>query len=224
MKRTKYNRKYTKFMELSRTKRRDKVFALKKEIDKENGLFTSRHYFDEEMHWVDVYFLSRKDKFTLYNCTLVSPTNQFLDKIADKLYDVTTPLLTTEELSKERAFDFVPIVKNGIRSWIMKKPEKVVYEKLGNLTWREYQNQVENELIQNEKIDIYEQYTLDYSYAYGIGLNIVVNEKFINETVVVEYITKFLNNGEKDFISEQPLEDSLIIRNNKYSIDSRACK
>lgn len=82
---------------------------------------------------------------------------------------------------------------------------KLIYEKFGGLILHEYQDKLVEEIILHEPPEVFESFTIDRSYRYGIGLNIVINVDEINQAGIEEAIRRFREIGETNWLAAQPV-------------------
>ena len=84
------------------------------------------------------------------------------------------------------------------------KPE-TVYDKFHGLTDPDYQDKLSEEIIKNEPPKVFESFSTDRSYRYGIGLNVVIHVEAINRATIQEAIHRFRTIGETDWRSAEPV-------------------
>jgi hypothetical protein len=174
------------FITLPRHRRSDEVIRLKGEIRRDadlyGGRFTSHHVLNEPgrpdlyNQWADFYFVG-SNRFTIWNAEIVTTRQAFWDEASNLAYQQTDSLVTP------------------------KKREPVHYEQFGGLTFLEQWEKLEAGIVRNEPPIIYESFKLDRSYAYGIGLRIVLDVDVINQATIELAIDKFLATGETDWQS-----------------------
>ena len=70
----------------------------------------------------------------------------------------------------------------------MVEREPIVYPQLGSLTFRDYREQREHDIIANNPPLIYESFKLDHSFRYGVGLYSVVDAVSITRVVIEQAI------------------------------------
>ena len=100
-------------------------------------------------------------------------------------------MLTPEEQSAEADIKFEPIFHKGRRMYrLLLKPE-TVYDKFQGLTYNEYQNKLTEEIIKNEPPQVFESFSTDRSYRYGIGLHAVIHAEEINRATIEDAIHRF---------------------------------
>jgi len=206
--------KFTPYCHLSRRKQRDSFIRLRQKIRNETpvygGQFTSPHVLDEPgrpalyNQWADAYFLG-SDGLTIWNAAIITAAQKFWDTVADMAHTRAWEMLTPEEQSAEAEMKFEPIWSKGKRMYRLLEKPKIAYEKFGGLTYRDYQNKLTDEIIQNEPPEVFESFTKDRSYQYGIGLNIVIHVEEINRVSIDEAIRRFREIGETDWQAAAPV-------------------
>ena len=205
------------FITLPRHRRSDKVIRLKGEIRRDadlyGGRFTSHHVLNEPgrpdlySQWADFYFVG-SNRFTIWNAEIVTTRQAFWDEASNLAYQLTDSLVMPEERDTESKMEFEPaqISRTGkILSYQQVKREPVHYEQFGGLTFLEQWEKLEAGIVRNEPPIIYESFKLDRSYAYGIGLRIVLDVDVINQAAIELAIDKFLATGETDWQPAHPV-------------------
>lgn len=188
-------------MALPRRNRRELYIRLRGKILRDaplyGGLFTSHLELDESRptlynQWFDVYFLG-SDGHTIWNAAITTATLAFWGAVRHIAYDRTASLLTPEELKTRRNFRY-----------LLQKPYPK-YNELGGLTFQEYQEKINREIVRSEPPAVYESFKIDTSYRYGIGLHMVIDAGSIDRVTIEEAIRRFYALGEKDWQSSQPV-------------------
>ena len=155
--------------------------------------------------WFDFYFLGR-DRFTIWNARICTARLAFWDAARDLALDRALAKLTPEECEKEHKFERVLSgFKDGQRYYILKKNSIRTYEKFGGLSFDDYWENLENEIVRNEPPVIYESFRLDTSYRYGIGLHLIIDAERINRMVIEQAIDRFYEIGEKEWQEAEPV-------------------
>lgn len=206
------------FGTLSRRDRRDAVVCLKTNIRRlapvYGGLFTSRHVLDEEgrpnlyQQWFDCYFPSVLDPRVLWNASIFASAREFWHLVSERATERAEAMMTKDELSLAYKVDLVPAereVNGKIRSYKMQRPEPVHYDKLNGMTFREYREWLEGEIIRNDPPEVFESFSLDRGYEYGIGLRITADAPVINRASIEEVIRRFRERGEVAWRSPTPI-------------------
>jgi hypothetical protein len=203
-----FGKKRRPFISLPRHKRNDAFIKLQGEIKRETesygGMFTSPLVLDEsrESQWFDFYFLGL-DKFTIWNATIITAKQALQDAAEDIAYTQAMAMMTPEELEAECKIESEPAdrcSKTGkILTYRMILPEPKRYAQFGGLTFSEQTQKLESEIIENTPPTVYEFFKADFSYSYGIGLNIVLDVETINRKAIEQAIMKFRELGEKDW-------------------------
>ena len=207
-------KKKTLYWQLSQRKQRDAFISLRRQIrDKSSvfgGQFISPHVLNEPgrpvlyNQWADAYFLG-SDGRTIWNVTIVTAVQEFWDIVEEMADSRAWQMLTAEEQSAEADIKFEPIWSHGQRMYRMIERPKLIYEKFGGLTFSEYQDKLVEEIILHEPPEVFESFTIDRSYCYGIGLNIVISVDEINQASIEEAIRRFREIGETNWLAVQPV-------------------
>jgi hypothetical protein len=155
--------------------------------------------------WFDFYFLGR-DRYTIWNASICTARLAFWDAVGDLALDRTLAKLTPEEREEGNKFERVlSCYKDGRRYYTLKKNSSRTYDKLNGLSFKEYWEKLENEIVHIEPPVIYESFILDTSYRYGIGLYIVIDAESINRMVIEQAIDRFYEIGEKKWQAADPV-------------------
>jgi len=210
-------KKWTSYCRLPRRRQRDAFIRLRQKIRMETamygGLFMSCHVLDEPdrpaicSQWADVYFLGG-DGLTIWNTEVITAYCAFWDAVEDMAHDRVWKLLTPEEQSAEAEMEFEPIWSGGRRMYRLAESPKIAYEKFGGLSYGECTEKLAADLIKDEPPEIFESFTTDRGYRYGIGLQMVIHVKGINRASIEEAIRRFRAVGETDWRADQPVPRS----------------
>ncbi len=208
------HKKRTPYCHLPRRQQRDSFIRLRQKIRNriaiDGGQFLSRHVLNEPgrpaifNQWADVYFLGG-DGLTIWNASIVTATSEFWETAEDMAHSRAWDMLTPEEQKAEAEMKFEPIWVNGQRMYRMLERPVFTYDKFGGLTFRDYQEKINEEIIQNDPPAIFESFTLDRSYRYGIGLNMVIHATEITRTSIEDAISRFRAIGEQNWRAEHPV-------------------
>ena len=206
--------KWIPYSRLSRRKQRDAFIRLRQKIRNEaavyGGEFTSHHVLDEPdrppifNQWADFYFLG-SDGLTIWNASIVTAVLEFWDTCEGIANERAWEMLTPEEQFAEAEIKFEPIWHKGKRMYRMVPKPEIVYDKFHGLTYHDYQDKLTEEIIKNEPPTVFESFSADRSYRYGIGLNVVIHVEEINRATIEEAIHRFRTIGETDWRSAEPV-------------------
>jgi hypothetical protein len=191
--------KWIPYGRLSRRKQRDAFIRLRQKIRDEaavyGGEFTSHHVLDEPdrspifNQWADFYFLG-SDGLTIWNATIVTAVLEFWDNCEGIANERAWEMLTPEEQSAEAEIKFEPIWHKGKRMYRMVPKPEIVYDKFHGLTYHDYQDKLTEEIIKNEPPTVFESFSADRSYRYGIGLNVVIHVEAKNYPAASRGVSK----------------------------------
>ena len=205
---------WTPYCHLPRRKQRDSFIRLRQKIRNriavDGGQFLSRHILDEPgrpaifNQWADVYFLGGNG-LTIWNTSIVTATHEFWETVEEMAHSRAWEMLTPKEQQAEAEMKFEPIWYHGKRMYRMLERPVLTYDKFGGLTFRDYQEKINEEIIKNEPPAIFESFTLDRSYRYGIGLSMVVHAKEITRMSIEDAIRRFRAIGEQNWRAEHPM-------------------
>lgn len=208
--------KHRPFHTLSRKKRGNAGIRLKGDILRTRNLYGGRftsHLFLEDMgedgprcQWFDFLFLGH-DKFTIWNAYICTTWVSFWEKTGDIAWDRAVALLSEEEQEEEFRLEFEPASYDAWgRVLTYTLPERNrTWPQFGDMTWRDYHEKLEREIIEHEPPAVYESFTTDSTYAYGTGLHIVVDENVIDKSAIERAIDRFFAAGQTDWQSAEPV-------------------
>lgn len=213
-----YAKKSPPFFTLSQHKRRDEVIRLKGRIKRDSneygGIFTSHLVLDEPdrpdvyNQWFDFLFLGQ-DRFTIWNAAIITAQQAAWGAAHGLAYERMMAMMTPEEKSAWNSLElFEPAEVSSIGkvlSYTLTKRKAMRFKSFGDLSFYEQWEKLESEIIRDEPPTIYESFQLDRSYAYGIGLHIVLDVDVIDRTAIEQAITKFREIGETDWQAPNPV-------------------
>jgi hypothetical protein len=202
------------YCRLSRRKRRDCFIRLRQKIRNEvsvyGGQFTSHHVLDEPgrpalfNQWADFTFLG-SDGLTIWNTAIVTARREFWDICDEMAHKRTWEMLTPEEQSAEAEMKFEPLWYKGKRMYRLLPTPEITYEKFSGLTYRGYWEKLTEAIIEKEPPEVFESFTTDRTYRYGIGLNMVIHVDEINRATIEEAIHRFRTIGETNWRAAKPV-------------------
>ena len=206
-----HTRKHLPFVELPRHKRRDAVIQLGWKIanQAEGYPFWTDHLLvDPEdpqriHHWIDVYFLGA-DRFTFWNATIVTLQLAQQDELHDRSFKLAYDQLSAEEIKREFAIETisVPRTRPGqVRSRLWIQQPKQCYPQFEGRTFHVECERLEAQLLAIDPPYIRESFAIDRGYAYGVGLDAVVDEPTLDRAAVERCIQRFRDLGERNWSS-----------------------
>jgi hypothetical protein len=127
--------------------------------------------------WIDVYFLGA-DRFTFWNATIVTLELAKQDALRDRSFKLAYAQLSAEEIKREFAIETVSIPRTRpgqmrSRQWI--QPPKQCYPQFAGRTFHAECERLKAHLLATDPPDIPESFAADRGYAYGVGLDAVVD-------------------------------------------------
>lgn len=206
------------FITLSQHKRRDEVIRLKSRIKRDSneygGMFTSHLLLDEPNRpdlynqWFDFLFLGQ-DRFTIWNAVIITARQSAWDAAHGLAYERMMLMMTPEEQSAWddlELFEPAEVSSTGkVLTYTLNKRKAMRFKSFGDLSFYEQWEKLDSEIIRGEPPTIYESFRLDRSYAYGIGLHIVLDVDVIDRAAIEQAITKFREIGETDWQAAHPV-------------------
>lgn len=211
------HKRHPPFVTLPRHKRSHEVVLLKGRMRHEageyGGRFSSHHVLNEPgrpdlyNQWIDVYFPGT-NRFTIWNAEIVTARRAFWDAVHHEACSRAYAKLGDGELSSEAKLEFEPAdySRTGkVVSYRLVRREPVRYAKFDGRTLSEQIELLETQIIRDEPPVIYESFKLDMRYAYGIGLQIVLDVDVINQASVEAAIDRVFAAGEIEWASADPV-------------------
>ena len=209
-------RKLRSFVTRSNRKRASAVIKLKNKLRFQRHIFGGRFIGDSDIINPDRPVLYRQeasaffpgtDKRVLWNAHIITACKAFWDEVGSLAFDRVWGVTPKEEKERDIFDDFEPVSFNawGQATAYRMRERNESHEAFGGLTRREYKAKLEKEIIANEPPEIYESFTTDDAYEYGIGLKVVVDAEQIDREIVELVIDRFLAVGETDWRAESPV-------------------
>ncbi|SBW10971.1 conserved hypothetical protein [uncultured delta proteobacterium] len=152
-------------------------------------------------------FFPGTDKRVLWNVQIATARKAFWDEVGDMALKRTAAMLPREKGPFDIRDMFEPVSFNAwgqATSYTMRERNET-YEELGGMTRREFEAQLEKKIIASEPPEIYESFSIDRGYEYGIGLHVVVDSEMIDRETVERVIDRFFAVGETDWRAESPV-------------------
>lgn len=207
-------RNYPPYGMLSLRRQRDTFVRLRWKVVRDTplygGSFTSHQILDEPgqpdlfSHWFDFLFPGT-DGRTIWNAEIITATRAFWDKVDAIAWDRATALMTEDEREEEFRLDFEPVMHGGRKFYRQRPRERRRYPAFGDLTFRDYEEQLMAQIIDEEPPSIHERFRADHSYRYGVGLKIIVDAPHIDRPAVERTIAHFRAGGEADWTNPAPV-------------------
>lgn len=165
---------------LERSARYRNMYWNKAKKDVGSGLFYTHHLMGEEQPehgFIDVKFLSRKHKGIYYIACIRPAFSEIIDESHGKFRDM---FLDVEEKAKD-SFLFGKMSEEKRKEYYQKWKEEALAKEI---EFKAYHT----------------SFKKDYSYSYGVGLEIILNngKTFVTDKEIEEAVQLFLDNGEED--------------------------
>jgi hypothetical protein len=210
-----YNKKKKSFIDLSRSKRCDKVIKIKNRIAKQapiyGGLFSTDFICEQfslgnekeskNCAWFDCYCLSKRDKSIFYNVEIITSGLEYEDIVMELVYR------SIDETLKAANIQIPSSLKEASTFFVTPLD---IFDKR---TYREQLQCLVKSFIEKDHIKVYESFKLDFTYRFGIGLYIVVDAESLTKDLINSSIKKFYDLGEIDWCSPKEVLISQKIKN-----------
>jgi len=210
-----YRRKHRIFSSLSRRSRRQKVIHLKNLIHNERhrcgGIFYDECDFtqfdDEPDHiweWSDIYFTGL-DPADFWNAEIITAQVAFRDAYHSRAFDEACEMLSEQERRNEfnvntcTNYNF----QGKVISHTLVHREACKYDCFGLLTFFEFVEKRELEIMINDPPAIHFGYKFLPDYAYGLGLRMIVDAPSLSQQIIEDAIADFRKRGEREWHSPE---------------------
>ncbi len=215
------HKKFLPFSKLSRHKQRDLYVRLRAKIKNTASQygqnFTSCLLLNEPdrpalfNQWFDFYFLGL-DGVTIWNAALCTANQAYWDAIRDLAFTEADRLCPKNHDDFNIKDWLIPVydkITGKKLHYVMREPE--IKAELGNQTFHQFVEEYSSKLIRadiGETAPVFESFSIDKGYQYGIGLHAVIDVPYINAEVIETMIEKFRSLGEQNWTSSIPVERS----------------
>lgn len=206
------------YLDLSRKARGEIYTRAKNDIRRYGGIFTTHDYIGEDARasWADFVFLSRKAKIVYAGYIRIAQ-----DALAEKAQEAASPEITEAFIKAALEFPKGECVKrDALGKPLCYKmdfsPFREPREEFGGLSYDEYYDS----LILKEmakKPPIYEEYEIDETFTWALGVSMIVDEPLITRPVIEKHIKRFWENGERNWRKDAPVDPEKLV----YSLDWR---
>lgn len=204
-----FQSKHKTFSQLPRNRRKLLWINLKNEISKaerENG--AKFHTWDvipeSGAQWCDICFLSRR-KGEFYNACIETAKAAWHRRI--------------DEIAKERALAYA--VPESINDEIFDEEGRILLPYDESVNGKSYFENLDLCIAEAAKsgVSVFETYEILPDYAYGIGLEMIVDDPFLTVESINSAIADFIEKGETDYFSEKPISFSEYSSSASFSIN-----
>ncbi|EMA5681493.1 hypothetical protein U3Z00_003606 [Salmonella enterica] len=215
-------RKHRLFTSLSRRCRRKKVILLKNLLRQERHRCGGIYYDacdispvgdkpDRIWGWSDICFTGL-DPVVLWNAEIITAQMAFNDAVHAQAFDETRRLLNKNERENEFRMETRPNydAKGKILSHTMvfRKPSE--YAIFGGLTFSQYVHKREQEIARDDPPIIHCCYRFLPNYAYGLGLQMIVDAPSLSQQIIEAAISDFRLRGECEWHSPKPVSVEML--------------
>ncbi|WJW96580.1 hypothetical protein QVH37_10025 [Enterobacter pseudoroggenkampii] len=210
-----YRRKHRTFSSLSRRSRRRKVIHIKNLIHNERhrcgGIFYDECDFtqfdyesDRIWEWSDIYFTGL-DPADFWNAEIITAQVAFRDAYHARGFDEAYEMLSEQERENEFKINTYPNYNSqgDIISQTLVRREACKYDAFGGLTFLEFLEKRELEIVINDPPAIHCGYKFLPDYAYGLGLRMIVDVPSLSQKVIEDVIADFRTRGEREWHSPE---------------------
>jgi hypothetical protein len=150
-----------------------------------------------------VYFLGA-DRFTFWNATVETLQLAQQDELRDRSFKLAYAQLSAEEIKLEFAIETVSVSRKRpgqMRSRLWIQQPKRGYSQFEGRTFHAECERLEVHLLATDPPTISESFAADRGYAYGVGLDAVVDEPTLDRAAIERCIQRFRDLGERDWRS-----------------------
>lgn len=186
------------YTQQSRKKKKLSYIQLKNRIEK-NHLFSTHDVFTKDMQWADIYFFGKNKQ--IYNVTIRTIACAYHDEVHHQAWEK----LRATAHPQDRFFEIVELEGYSENPHVS-GPTTVsdpALESLKGLTASQFLEKTEETLANSGTISVKESFEILPDYVYGIGLDMVINVDSLDANNIDEAITRFIQNGEKNWESKE---------------------
>ena len=162
------------------------------------GKFTTHTYMHGHNGWIDAHFLGTKPPVS-YSLALQTTLCEYKELVRSRAWELSDELAPEWDL---------PLFDGAVKDpttghYVSRRREPVRYPELENMTrldWCEAQHQ---KIADSGDIHVFEKWTLQHDYHYGIGLHATINVPVLTIEAVNAFIDRFLAT-EANFLDSTP--------------------
>ena len=154
-------------------------------------------------------FFPGADKRVFWNAYIITARKAFWDAVGSMASERAAAMRPKRQEPFNIDDLFEPETFNAwgqATSYRMREKEEETYEVFDGMTERQYRAKLEKEIIASEPPQIYESFSIDDEYEYGIGLHVVVDAEQIDRETVERVIDRFTKLGEKEWKADIPVD------------------
>ncbi len=195
-------RRRTHFVDLPRHRQKDQFIRARNRIRRAAPVLGGRFYTHDYLHgengWADVLFLSPRPPL-FYNAILSTTRYDYREKVHELASEASYQMAPDREPDFHSRGRRDPKTKHWIYDY-----EPLRYPELDGLTRLQW---IERELprfADARTLQVFEYWTLHRDYAYGMGLEAVIDVPFLTIEAIEGFIDRFLNT-DTGYRSDTPL-------------------
>lgn len=187
-----------RFIDRTRRHRAEEVFKLKHRIaEGKFKNFSSWDRFGDGLSWADIYFIG-SDKWTLWNATMMTIADAKKNAISTAAWDQAYDALSDEDRKRLPKLKFEAISDRPGYS-ILVEQEQPTFPQFDGRTLSEQTKFLEDIL----DVEVFEKVEFDYSYQYGIGLDVVMDVPLLTVDILTDFVDRFVKD-EREWVSTIP--------------------
>lgn len=159
---------------------------------------------------LDAMILSQ-DGRTVWNATVITVQEAFWNALEELAWQETKAQLTPEETAREQEYyapgRFRSYAKPcpghpNLRIWDIPEPPR--HASLNGMTVPEAQKVQQRVIAAERPPEVFEEWSMDREYAYGIGLHVTLDAATADTASVSAFIDRFRAGGEQPYRAAQP--------------------
>lgn len=152
-------------------------------IEKE---FTSHEYYDDVMSftWSDIFFIGTYEgRQRVFNCTIVSSLDEFEEKVDSKVNEEFDKIYPDSH--ENCTIDFVESTRPNLKEMKISYKDEDLEQQM-----KLKKGEILKTILESNSIKVRSYVQTLEGFAFGVGLNIVTEEKYLTKQIVLDYVRK----------------------------------
>jgi hypothetical protein len=150
--------------------------------------FLSYEYYEGEFTWSDIYFIGTYNGSPrLFNCTIMSAVDEFESKV-DKIVDKKMEEIYGDNYWENKSFDWSE--PEGEGKFKLRRIDFITKDEELEKRMKAKKQDLIKEVIESGEVKTRSYVKALPNFHYGVGLDLVTEEKMLNKQTVLEYVKK----------------------------------
>ncbi|MEG0869431.1 MAG: hypothetical protein RSD49_01525 [Hafnia sp.] len=206
-----------RFVDLTKAQRKEKLIILKNRIRQTESIFGTTS-FTSRLNLMEpnrpavccqnfCFVMPGKHKHDIWYVDLSTASQAFWNASSGRAEELTATQFQEAGVRPYRDYEVDGVFSLTLLLESINKPNPTFAE-FGGKSHREIQEANEADIILNSPPVIFEQLEVDYNDTMGIGVHIVIDEPFIDKSVVERVVQQLLAQGIQPYVAQTPVERS----------------